>query len=310
MKVTVFGATGDQGRAQVKALAAAGHRPLAVSRKASQPQGLAGPVATFAADFSAPDSLARAVDGSDAVFLNLPSTTFQKAEPLIAAAEAIARAARRTGVSLLVFNTSLPVPKDRLGFAAQDARHEMRARIFGAGLPAIIVQPVVFLDNLMKPWAWPRIAHDNVICYAHSETLDVSWICHDDLAALMIAALERPQLAGSVFDVGGPDTVRGPELARRLGAAWNRPLRFESQSIDDFCARMRETNASNLAAEQMIGELGRIYHWYNEAPEHPFVVDMTSVLSHLPVRLSSIEEWARRQEPLPAGPIGGNESRG
>ena len=32
MRVVVFGATGDQGRAQVRSLARAGHDPLAVSR--------------------------------------------------------------------------------------------------------------------------------------------------------------------------------------------------------------------------------------------------------------------------------------
>ena len=298
MRVVVFGATGDQGSAQVRALVAAGHRPVAVSRR-PRPWSLQGQaVETLAADFADPASLAAACAGADAVFLNLPSTSFQAAEPLVAAADCIAQAAAATaGIRMLVFNTSLPVPQQRRGFAAQDARHEMRRRVMAAGVPAVSVEPVVFLDNLLKGWAWPSIARDRRIVYAHRETLDVSWICHDDLAALMLAALERPHLAGRSFAVGGAQTVRLPQLAEKLGRAWNLPLTWQSQSIDDFCQRMRQVfdGRSSLEADRLIGELHRIYTWYNESPERPFCIDMAPVLRELPVALTPIEVWAARQ---------------
>ena len=44
-----------------------------------------------------------------------------------------------------------------------------------------------------------------------------------------------------------------------------------------------------------MGELDRIYSWYNDAAEHPFQVDRDPLLQELPVRLSSIDAWARRQ---------------
>ena len=298
MRVVVFGATGDQGRAQVRALARAGHDPVAVSRN-PKPWTIDGKaIETFAADFAQLGAMAQAVKGSDAVFLNLPSTSFQAAEPLIAAAHTIAMAAAASpSTQALIFNTSLPVPQEKHGFAAQDARFEMRRLIFDSGIPAVSIQPVVFLDNLLKGWAWPSISQHHKIVYAHKETLDVSWICHDDLAALMIAALERPELAGRSFAVGGPETVRLPVLAQKLGQAWRRPLGFESQNIDDFCQRMRQVfeGKSSLEADRLIGELHRIYTWYNDAPERPFHVDMGPVLKELPVRLTSIDEWARRQ---------------
>ena len=304
MRVVVFGATGDQGSAQVRALVAAGHQPVAVSRhpKAWSTGGQA--VELLAADFSDPASLVAACAGADAVFLNLPSTSFQAAEPLVEAAGRIAQAAAASpGTRMLVLNTSLPVPQQRRGFAAQDARHEMRRRIFASGVPAVSIEPVVFLDNLLKGWAWPSIARDRRIVYAHQETLDVSWICHDDLAALMLAALERPHLAGRSFAVGGPETVRLPQLTAKLGRAWNLPLTWQSQSIDDFCQRMRQVfeGRSSLEAERLIGELHRIYTWYNESPERPFCVDMAPVLRELPVQLTPIETWAARQV-LPAVP--------
>ncbi len=298
MRVVVFGATGDQGAAQIRALPGAGHQPVAVSRT-PRPWTVDGqPIETVAADFADNASLAAAVEGADAVFLNLPSTSFQQAEPLIAAAKVIGEAAAASPTTrLLVFNTSLPVPDDKRGFAAQDARHDMRRLLREAGIPTISIQPVVFLDNLLKGWAWPSIAERDTIVYAHQPTLDVSWICHDDLARLMIAALERPHLAGRNFAVGGPETVRLPELARKLGHAWGRPLAYESQSIDAFCQRMRRVfdGKASLDADRLIDELHRIYTWYNGSPEHPFQVDMAPILRELPVELTPIEQWAKRQ---------------
>lgn len=298
MRIVVFGATGDQGSAQVRALARSGHSPVAVSRNPKRWTIDGKTIETFAADYADLSGMATAVAGSDAVFLNLPSTSFQAAEPLIAAANVIAKeAAASPTTRMLVFNTSLPVPQQKRGFAAQDARHEMRRLIFSSGIPAVSIEPVVFLDNLLKGWAWPSIEKHNKIVYAHKETLDVSWICHDDLAALMVAALERPELAGRSFAVGGPETVRLPVLAQKLSRAWNRPLTYESQNINDFCKRMRQVfeNKSSLTVDRLIGELDRIYSWYNDSPERPFCVDMTPVLRELPVRLTSIEEWAKRQ---------------
>ena len=234
MRVTVFGATGDQGSAQVHALIRAGHQPVAVSRSAGpwSVDGIA--LETVWAHFADSRSLAQAVEGSQAVFLNLPSTSFQVAAPLVAAAETIALAAARSpSTRALIFNTSLPVPRDKRGFAAQDARHEMRRRIFDA------------------------------------------------------------------------ETVRLPELTRKLSQAWGRPLTHQSQSVEDFCQPMRQAfdGKSSLAVDSMMHELQRIYTWYNTAPERPFSVDMTSVLRELPVRLTPIGEWAARQVlPAMAGP--------
>lgn len=302
MKIAIFSATGDQGLAQVRAALAAGHEPVAISRRPEAADLPAG-VQRIAADYADHASLAAAMRGAEAVLLNLPSTSFQAAEPLIAAAEAIATAAAaQPGLRTLVFNTSMPLPDHMMGIKAQDARLEMRRRILGSGAPAIVVQPVVYLDNLLKAWAWPAIERDHLINYPHRETLDVCWICHDDLAQLMLAAAERPALAGRVFAVGGPEAIRGPDLARRLGRAWNLPLRFESMPLDTCGEVMAQVfrNTATLDAETLAREMALKYAWYNDLVDKPFFVDMAPVLRELPVTLTRLEDWAARQV-LPFG---------
>lgn len=300
-RTVVFGATGDQGRAQVEALVRAGHHPVAVNRNGLSAPVDGVPVEAAAADLTDAAAVEAALAGAEAVFLNLPSTSFQAAEPLIAATQVIADAAARAGVGVIVFNTSLPVPDDKRGFAAQDARHDMRAILWAGSVPTISIEPVVFLDNLLKGWAWPSIAERHVLAYPHRAELEVSWICHADLAKLMIAASERPDLAGRHFAVGGAQTVRLEQLAAILSRAWGVDLAVDNQTIDTFVDNMGAVfeGKSSLDAERMMTELKRIYEWYNFSPETPFKVDMTEVLKVLPVTLTPIEVWARAQV-LPA----------
>ncbi len=297
MRVTVFGASGDQGAAQVRRLRAAGHHPVAVGRSLSKLHAVVGhDVECVVADYSDRAAIDSALRGADAVFLTLPSTSFQAADGVIQAATEVADAAMHAGVGIIVFNSSMAIMDRPMGFAAQDARFEIRRRLFASGVPAVSIQPVIYIDNLLRAWAKPHI-NRGVICYPHAETLDVSWISQDDSADLMIAAMTRPHLAGRAFNVGGAEAIRGPDLARRLSAVLERPLRFVSQPIPDFTASMNSVfeKVSTLDRDRLRSELERIYTWYNHGAERPFLVDMAPVLAELPVRLTRLEDWAAAQ---------------
>ena len=301
MRVVVFGASGVQGAAQVAVLAKAGHHPVAVSRNPKPLEVDGKPVETAAADFADRDAVAKALEAADGVFLNLPSTSFQESKSILAAAKVIGEAASRVpSIKLLVFNTSMPVPEVSHGIEAQEHRREIRTILRSAGLPVVSIQPVVFLDNLLEGWALPPIRDTNTIVYCHKLTLDVSWICHDDIGRLMLAALERPELAGRDFAVGGPETVRLPQLTEKLSRGWNRPLKYVSQTVEDFCEKITEAMRarSGLNADVVGEQMYRAYRWYNDAPEKPFCVDMAPVLKELPAKLTSIEDWARTH-PVP-----------
>jgi uncharacterized protein YbjT (DUF2867 family) len=297
LTVTVFGANGDQGEAQMRQLLAAGHHAIAAMRDPAQ----ARPGWTaMAADYRDPASLRRACAGSDVVFLTLPSTSFQPADVVAAAADAVAAAAHDSGVGLIVFNTSMNVGSKARGFAAQDARFAIREKLFAGPVPCIAIQPVIYLDNLLRAWALPDIQRDGVIRYPHHAGLEVCWISEDDVARLMIAACFRPDLAGRRFNVGGRDALCGPDLARRIGAAIGRPLRFETLPVDQFADRMAAVFGGGEALDRdtLVASLSRIYDWYNSSPVRPFYVDMGPVLAELPIALESVEQWALRQPAL------------
>lgn len=297
-RLLVLGASGDQGRAQVLRALAAGHSVRVGLRDPAKAAALFGAaVEAVPLDFADAASLHAAMRGIETVLANFPSSSFNAAEPLLAAAAATGDSARTAGVALILFNTSMPLRNRPLGFAGHDVRLAMVERISQAGVPAIVFNPVVFMGNLLRGWAYPGIAGHNRFEYPHAADLDVSWVCQEDLASLMVAAVGRVDLGGARFAVGGPETLRGADVARALSSVLGRRIEFVPQQIDAFCAAIRPQLRIVDAAlrEHMLAELARNYRWYNESPEKPFTVDMRSTLAALPVELTRFEDWAAAQ---------------
>ncbi|KAF1850503.1 NAD(P)-binding protein [Cucurbitaria berberidis CBS 394.84] len=298
MRVIVFGASGVQGRHQVRMLARGGHSVVAVSRK-PQPVLVDNiPVETFAANFTDTATIARVLQDADRIFLNLPSTSFNQSEPIIAAAKAIGKSAKKANVPLILFNTSMPVPKEKQDIKAQDDRREMRRLLRESGVPVISIEPVVYLDNLLEGWALSPIRDRSTVVYCHKPDLQVSWICHHDVAQIMMAAMHRPDLAGRDIPVGGPETLRLEQLAEKLSRAWGRKLDYENQTVADFCEKIGKTmQGRGLETDKIVSQMFKAYTYYNEAPDEPFNVDMGPVAEELGVKLTPIEEWAKRRSP-------------
>ncbi|OAG19550.1 NAD(P)-binding protein [Alternaria alternata] len=297
MRVIVFGASGVQGRHQVHVLARAGHSVIAVSRNPKPVLVDEKSVETFAADFTDRDAIAKVLQGADRIFLNLPSTSFNQSEPIIAAARYIGEAAKNAKVPLILFNTSMPVAKEPQGIVAQDDRREMR-RLLRESVPTISIEPVVYLDNLLEGWALPPIRDRNTVVYCHKPDLRVSWICHYDVAQIMMAAMDHPELAGRDIPIGGPETVMLSQLTEKVSKAWSKQLSYENQTVADFCDKIgKAMQGRGLETDTIVSQMFKAYTYYNEAEDEPFNVDMRPLVKELGVKLTPIEEWAKRRSP-------------
>jgi len=298
-RALVLGATGDQGAAQVDAALAAGFAVHAGVRDAARARAkLPAGAALREVDFDDARSLRRALDGIDVLFANFPSSSFNDGVALRRQAADVANAAREAGTPLVLFNTSMPLRARANGHPSHDVRVAMVDAFAAAGVPLIVFNPVVFMGNLLRGWARPGIVEHGVFEYPHAPGLEVSWVCQEDLAALMVAAATRPQLAGRRYAIGGPQALRGTDVASALSRALGRPIRFASQSVEDFCAAIapQVRHPDPQTRVKLLDDLGRIYRWYNESPERPFRVDMRATLAELPVTLTPLETWAARQD--------------
>ena len=89
--VTVFGASGRMGQAQVRQLLLSGYQVRAITRKKGvfKDQN----VTEVSADYNDPESLDNAIEGADAVFYNKPS--FEQVTKMIDFCAAVGAAAAR-----------------------------------------------------------------------------------------------------------------------------------------------------------------------------------------------------------------------
>jgi uncharacterized protein YbjT (DUF2867 family) len=293
LKVLVYGATGSQAGPIAPKLLAAGHHPFVVTRDAERAQALKDAGAeVVVADMGDAAALRAASEGMDAIALMLPAFGNPAAQPTYLQ-NAIA-AARDAGVGLLVYNTSGPVIPQRIGHPMYDSRHDVLDALRGSGIPTIVIQPTVYLENLLGPWTRQGIVERDELAYPMPEQLPLGWIATDDVAAFIAAAVERPDLAGSHLIVSGAENLTGPELAARFSAGLGRPIRYREMPVEEFGAFLDAAFGPGAGAAGAAG-----YRFQAEnAAIIPTWAPMEETLTKLPVQLTSVSEWAARVAPL------------
>jgi NAD(P)H dehydrogenase (quinone) len=297
MKVFVLGAPADQGVPLVRALLGAGHAVTAGVRRDDAMAMTPFPdLPTCHADLSDAASLAAGFAGHDALAFHLPFE-FDRARAAGFGAN-IAQAARVTGISRIVFNTACFVADRDLGLSAHDGRRDIEAALCTSGATCRFVEPVVFMDNLIRAWSKPSIAARGIFAYPAAPGLMISWICLDDVADAMVRALEHPAAHPLHISLGGPEALTGDEAAARLSRALARPVIFKSLAPDDFAANMSElvTGSRAVTPHSIYDGMARFYRWYNDQPVSPLVVDPALSHAALGRAPTSLIDWAARQD--------------
>ncbi|WP_137845165.1 NmrA family NAD(P)-binding protein [Microbacterium sp. 2FI] len=213
-KVLVYGATGAQGSPVVEQLLDAGRRVRAVTRDAERAQHWAARGAEVAvADLGQPETLKAANEGIDMVVLQLPL------QYDFALHEAYGRnaidAARAAGVELVVFNTSAHVIPDADVHIYQ-VRQEVVDYLHDSGVPSIVLRPTFYMEILLGPWIRPGIVDNGVMAFPLPADFPMSWVSASEMGAYSVAALDRPDLAGRTFDIGGPEALTGSGMAAQF----------------------------------------------------------------------------------------------
>ncbi|WP_295819789.1 SDR family oxidoreductase [uncultured Deinococcus sp.] len=285
--ILIYGAGGLQGAPVARGLLGAGYRVRALVRDSARHTALvdAG-VDVVTGDLTDPASVFRATAGAEKVFLMLPFSL--AGDPLTAARHAI-EAAQDAGVNLLVLNTSGQTPAVPTGLPMLDYRIELERLVRVSGVPNIILRPTAYMENFLGPWVRPHVQTEAVVPYPVETGRAVSWIAAQDVAAFVVAALGRPDLAGRAFDLGGPDPLRGPDIAQAFTEALGRVIRYDALTPEAFGAVLGRV----LGPEAEAGIVAA-YRAGAAAPPDAMVVDMTPVLATLPLPLTTLTTWVQQ----------------
>ncbi|MHA7820474.1 MAG: SDR family oxidoreductase [Erythrobacter sp.] len=301
--ITVIGASGRQGMAQVRQALKAGYDVRAISRQ-TDPFGGAKiegveRVEVRPMDLYDPSTFAAALEGTDYVFYTHPLQARADRAVLIGD---LGKAAAEAGVKRLVWNTSSWIP-DKPGDAHTYVGNTQGINaLWRSGCPGTVFGSVLFMDNLLTNWARPFIVNEGRYVYPHNPELEANWISLDDVAKFMLTSLERPDMEGSWLNIGGPERLRGKQVTQYLSEALDKEITYDPCTPEEFGRYLVEAAGDSMPEamrEDFAKGIQAFYEYNNEAPTKPFEVEMDYVYERFPEldgELETLGEWTKRQD--------------
>ena len=286
-KVLVYGSTGTQGSPVVEHVLNAGRPVRALTRDPGRAQHWAARGAEIAVgDLGQPETLRAASEGVDLVVLQLPlQYDFALHETY---GKNAVDAARAAGVELVVLNTSAHV------FPGTDvhvyqARQEVVDYLQASGVPSIVLRPTFYMEILLGPWIRPGIVDHGVVAFPLPADFPMSWVSAGETAAYAVAALDRPDLAGRTFDIGGPQSLTGNEIAHQFSQLLQKSVSYVPIAPDDYERALAPVFGPTVAFE-VASQVKYIIGTGDGS------VDMTGPAAEFSVRPTTLQEWLRAHE--------------
>ena len=223
-QVTVFGGSGFLGQAIVRALAPQGYLVRVAARRIELAEkvktaGDVGQITLMRANLRAPQSVAHAIAGSQAV-INAAGIAFEHGRQRYKAVHAggartIAEASRAAGVERLIHVSGIGA--DSRSWKNRYVQSKVEAEdaiVAGFGTATILRPSVVFgSDDVLFNRLARIAAMAPFMPVVGSGRAKVQPVFVGDVAAAAAAALARPDTAKSVFELGGPRVYTYRELA-------------------------------------------------------------------------------------------------
>jgi NADH dehydrogenase len=229
--VTIYGGSGFIGRHVVRALARRGWRIRVAVRRPDlafhlQPLGRVGQIHAVQANLRAPDSVARAAEGADAI-VNLVGILYERGRQKFDAvqaqgAAAVARAAADRGARLVHISAIGADAESRSNYARSKAAGE--AAIFERVPQAIVLRPSIAFgpedDFFNKFAAMARISPVLPLIGGGKTRFQPVFV--GDVAAAVDVALDGRATPGAIYELGGPEVKTFEELLQMMLAETGR----------------------------------------------------------------------------------------
>ena len=189
-------------------------------------------------------------------------------------------AARNVGVSHFVYTSFVHYDVD---FPLQEAKRAVEARLRASGLAYTILRPTFF----MEAWLGPAVGFDytnrKATIYGDGAK-PVSWISFRDVARFAAASLDNQAARNAVLNLGGPEPLSPLQVVEIFERVGGQPWEYVNVPADALAAQVAG------AVDPMQKSFAALMLGYAAGSE----VDMTETLKSFPVRLSSVEEYARQ----------------
>jgi uncharacterized protein YbjT (DUF2867 family) len=216
--ILISGASGNAGGAVLGEVlkSDSGVRAMVRSKEdaAKAPQGATAVIA----DFADKQSLRRALEGVDTVYL-----VCSPVRELVELESNMIDACREGGVKHVVLNSALGAGDFSKSFPSWHRKVEDKLK--ASGMAYTILRPNGFMQNLIAYFA-PSIRAQGVF-YQSTGNAKISHIDLRDIAAAAASILRSPsQHAGTTYELNGPEALSYAEVAEKISMATRRNVQY------------------------------------------------------------------------------------
>ncbi|MET0406198.1 MAG: NmrA/HSCARG family protein [Cystobacter sp.] len=246
--ILVFGATGQQGGAVVRALLRAKWAVRALVRNPTAPRSMAlrdAGVELVRGSFADSEVIRSAMRDVHGVFSVLPGSSGGAVtdEEEVRFGIAIADLAAESGIAHLVYSSGASVGEKPTGVGRFDTKPRIEAHIRGLPVCATIVRPMIFMEMLVRPGLG---LDEGRFSFFLGPDQPMQLIAVDDIGRFVAAIFaEKTRFEGKTLKLAS-DTVTGRELEAAFTEAAGRPITYARFSEEVLAAHpdLREMAAS------------------------------------------------------------------
>ena len=168
-------------------------------------------------------------------------------------------------------------------FPPRNARRATEATLRGNGMRYTILRPCCFMEVWLTPAVGFDAANAKARIYGTGDA-GISYIAVPDSATFAVRSLDAPVAWNAALEIGGPAPVSQVEAVRLFERAAGRPFEVTHVPVDALEAQYA------AASDPVRQSLARLM----QCVAHCDPIDMSGTLQAIPVRLTSVAEYAER----------------
>jgi uncharacterized protein YbjT (DUF2867 family) len=289
--VLVIGATGMLGGEVCRQLIAKGKPVRAMVRNTTDPIKL-GKLRSWGVDLvygdlRNPSTFTSVFDGIDMVISTVSSMPFsyvpnendiQKVD--FEGMKRFIESAKNNKVKQFVY-TSFSKQMD-VDFPLRNAKRKVEKYLQDSGMPYTILRPSCFMEVWLSPAVGFDVDNANVSVYGDG-TQPVSYISYIDVAKLAVQCIQNPNTLNKEFELGGPKGVSQLDAVKIFEKIMDE--KFQVQHVPLEALRTQRESAKDPMQKSFTG--------LKECVAKGDFIDMREVSKVLPVKLTSVEEYAK-----------------
>jgi uncharacterized protein YbjT (DUF2867 family) len=216
--ILITGASGNAGGAVLRELVKSGSGIRAMYRSREEAAKAPPGATAVIADFADKQSLGRALEGVDTVYL-----VCSPVRELVELESNMIDASREAGVKHVVLNSALGAEDFPKSFPSWHRKVE--DKLEASGMAYTILRPNGFMQNLFAYFA-PSIRAEGAF-YQSTGNAKISHIDVRDIAAAAASILRAPgQHAGKRYELNGPEALSYAEVAKKISKASGRKVQY------------------------------------------------------------------------------------